>query len=80
MDGGLKEGDRIIEINGVNVKDESHHAIVQRIKSGGDEIKILVEDNEPNAYYKKQGITVRSTMPEVKLLSNTQRGSGKNNK
>lgn len=75
QDGGLREGDRIIEVNGINIEDETHHEVIQRIKAGGDETKMLVVDREADAYYKQQGITVRSTMSEVKFLATTPRGS-----
>ncbi|WP_254461940.1 PDZ domain-containing protein, partial [Yersinia enterocolitica] len=43
---GLKSGDRIVEINGVNIGNENHQQVVGRIKAGGDEVSILVVDTE----------------------------------
>ena len=76
QDGGLVEGDRIIEVNGVNVEQETHHEVIQRIKSGGDETKLLVVDKEADKYYKEQGITVHSSMSEVKHLATRPRSAG----
>ena len=43
---GLKKGDIIIEINGVNVTRENHGQIVARIKASGDSTVFLVADRE----------------------------------
>ena len=43
---GLKKGDIIIEINGVNVTRENHSQIVARIKASGDSTVLLVADRE----------------------------------
>ncbi|CAD7001556.1 Na(+)/H(+) exchange regulatory cofactor NHE-RF1 [Ceratitis capitata] len=39
---GLKEGDRIIEVNGVNINQESHKQVVQRIKAMSNEVRLLI--------------------------------------
>lgn len=41
---GLKQGDRIIEVNGVNIGNETHKQVVQRIKAIADEVQLLVVD------------------------------------
>ncbi|CAG2121941.1 unnamed protein product, partial [Medioppia subpectinata] len=41
---GLREGDRIIEVNSVNISNETHRQVVERIKSIPNEIKLLVID------------------------------------
>lgn len=41
---GLKQGDRIIEVNGVNIGNETHKQVVQRIKTIADEVRLLVVD------------------------------------
>lgn len=41
---GLKQGDRIIEVNGVNIGNETHKQVVQRIKAISDEVRLLVVD------------------------------------
>ncbi|GAB0090320.1 Na(+)/H(+) exchange regulatory cofactor NHE-RF1 [Sergentomyia squamirostris] len=43
---GLRQGDRIIEVNDVNIGTESHKQVVQRIKSNPTEVKLLVVDPE----------------------------------
>lgn len=41
---GLKQGDRIIEVNGVNIGNETHKQVVCRIKAIADEVQLLVVD------------------------------------
>ncbi|ESP04688.1 hypothetical protein LOTGIDRAFT_198460, partial [Lottia gigantea] len=43
---GLKSGDRIVEVNGVNIGNENHQQVVKRVKQGGDQTKLLVVDDE----------------------------------
>ncbi|XP_023299570.2 Na(+)/H(+) exchange regulatory cofactor NHE-RF1 [Lucilia cuprina] len=43
---GLKEGDRIIEVNGVAINSETHKQVVQRIKAIAGEVRLLLVDVE----------------------------------
>ncbi|KAK7601316.1 hypothetical protein V9T40_008757 [Parthenolecanium corni] len=65
---GLKEGDRIIEVNGVNISNENHKQVVQRIKTVPDETKLLVVDTEADNYFKSKNIVIRSDLPNVVYL------------
>lgn len=65
---GLKEGDRIIEVNGVNIANENHKQVVQRIKAMPDETKLLVVDAEADNYFKSKNIVIKSTHPNVVIL------------
>lgn len=68
---GLKEGDRIVEINGTNIGNENHQQVVSRIKAGGDQVQLLVVDPECDKFYKDNKQVVRGDLPEVvKLNSN----------
>ena len=67
--GGLKKGDRIIEVNGDNVEDDSPEQVVQRIKAGGDQIRMLVLDKAADEYYRGQGISVNNRMSCVKFMT-----------
>ncbi|XP_014259732.1 Na(+)/H(+) exchange regulatory cofactor NHE-RF1 [Cimex lectularius] len=59
---GLKEGDRIIEVNGVDIANENHKQVVQRIKSLPEETKLLVVDAEGDNYFKSQNIVVDGSL------------------
>ncbi|KAL7073185.1 hypothetical protein ACQ4LE_007283 [Meloidogyne hapla] len=39
---GLRPGDRIVEVNGVNVEGANHRQVVELIKAGGDRLDLLV--------------------------------------
>lgn len=41
---GLRQGDRILEVNGVGIRNENHKQVVQRIKALANETKLLVVD------------------------------------
>lgn len=45
---GLKQGDRIIEVNGVNIANENHKQVVQRIKTLPDQTRLLVVTPGPH--------------------------------
>ena len=62
---GLKEGDRIIEVNGTNISNENHAQVVTRIKAVPDETKLLVVDRETDDHYKEQSRVIRGDLPEV---------------
>ncbi|CAH1787379.1 unnamed protein product [Owenia fusiformis] len=66
---GLKPGDRIVEVNDVNIGNENHQQVVVRIKAGYngslDETKLLVVDNEADQYYKSKKLVIRGDMPNV---------------
>ncbi|XP_069968863.1 Na(+)/H(+) exchange regulatory cofactor NHE-RF1 [Bactrocera oleae] len=45
---GLREGYRIIEVNGVDISQESHKHVVQRIKAISHEVRLLIVDVHSN--------------------------------
>jgi Na(+)/H(+) exchange regulatory cofactor NHE-RF2 len=62
---GLREGDRIIEVNLVNIANENHRQVVERIKSIPNETKLLVIDELADKWYKENKIIVKSTQSNV---------------
>ncbi|XP_054161544.1 Na(+)/H(+) exchange regulatory cofactor NHE-RF1-like [Oppia nitens] len=62
---GLQEGDRIIEVNLVNIANENHRQVVERIKSIPNETKLLVIDDTSDKWYKEHKIVVKSTQSNV---------------
>jgi hypothetical protein len=67
---GLKERDRIIEVNFVNISNENHQQVVRRIRNGLDlngqlneeEVVLLVVDQETDEHFKSLGEIVRNDM------------------
>lgn len=62
---GLREGDRILEVNGVNIANENHRQVVERIKSIPNETKLLVLDEAADRWYKERKIIVKSGQANV---------------
>ena len=66
---GLREGDRIVEVNGVNVNMENHKQVVQRIKAVPGETRLLVVDKQCDEWHKDQQVVVRQGLPYTIFLS-----------
>merc|ERR1711915_1047098 len=66
---GLLQGDRIVEVNGVNVSQENHKQVVQRIKAIPGETKLLVVDQKCDGYHKENEIVIKGSLSYVKHLS-----------
>lgn len=66
---GLKEGDRIIEVNDVNISHENHKQVVGRIKAVSNETKLLVVDKETEEYYRNKEIVIRGNLGTVSFTS-----------
>ena len=62
---GLKEGDRIVEVNGTNIGNENHQQVVTRIKAVPNEVKLLVADSETEEYFKDRRIVIRGDLDNV---------------
>lgn len=62
---GLREGDRIVEVNGVNISNENHRQVVERIKSDPQEARLLVVDPDTDLWYREQDLVVKSNQVNV---------------
>ena len=62
---GLLVGDRVVEVNGVNVGLENHKQVVARIKAGGDDAKLLVVDKVCDDYHRQHEIILTSNLAHV---------------
>ncbi|XP_069005373.1 Na(+)/H(+) exchange regulatory cofactor NHE-RF2 [Embiotoca jacksoni] len=59
---GLRAGDRVVAVNGVNVEKETHHQVVQRIKAVDDETRLLVVDQETHESLRSLRLTATEEM------------------
>jgi hypothetical protein len=66
---GLREGDRIIEVNGVGVTSKSHAEVVGLVKSRVSEVDLLVVDREADDHYRSHDFTVHSEMPGLVVIT-----------
>jgi C-terminal processing protease CtpA/Prc len=82
---GLRENDRIIEVNYVPIGNENHKQVVGRIKEGvtrngtkyPEEVILLVVDQDTDLYYKRKNYVVKSSDPNVETIETEIRdGSG----
>ena len=74
---GLKDGDRIVEVNGHNIEEESHQEVVEKMKNNPKSIRLLVLDDAAVAYYKERNITVRGDMSDVLTIICPETSDGK---
>ncbi|KAL4225571.1 hypothetical protein ACF0H5_016259 [Mactra antiquata] len=70
---GMKEGDRIVEVEGVNIGNENHAQVVTRIKAAGESVTMLLVDSETDNHFKSEKIVVSSDMSEVLRLETPPR-------
>jgi predicted metalloprotease with PDZ domain len=54
----LREGDRLIEVNDVNVEKSTHSEAVTLIKQRPDEVVLFVVDDATDSYYRERGIPI----------------------
>merc|ERR1740129_2436605 len=66
---GLKDGDKIIEVNGHNLSQENHHQVVERVREVPEQTRLLVVDQECDRYFRENGIMVTSSLPNVQHIS-----------
>ncbi|XP_015183299.1 PREDICTED: Na(+)/H(+) exchange regulatory cofactor NHE-RF1 [Polistes dominula] len=70
---GLKQGDRIIEVNEINIANETHKQVVERIKAFPNETKLLVLDQEADEYFRANNVIVKGTMANVKVIKTPEK-------
>ncbi|CAO2642194.1 Na(+)/H(+) exchange regulatory cofactor NHE-RF2 [Lemmus lemmus] len=58
----LRAGDRLVEVNGVNVEGETHHQVVQRIKAVEGQTRLLVVDKETDEELSRRQLTCTEEM------------------
>lgn len=62
---GLRVGDKVIEVNGMNIENMSHGDVVKRIKMNSHEVTMLVCDHITEAYLKQEGRPVTADMANL---------------
>ena len=59
---GLRDGDRLVEVNGANVENISHKDVVVKIKSIPNETTLLVIEKKGYKHYHAKGVVVTAGM------------------
>ena len=57
---GLRLGDRLVEVNGINVENQSHSEIVKRIRLHPTHIELLVVNHITDEFLQSLGIAATS--------------------
>jgi C-terminal processing protease CtpA/Prc len=73
--GGLRDGDRLIEVNGTNVENESHAQVVALVKDRPGEVTMLVVDSQTDAYYRERHIAITTDLLRDDLPAPAPRAS-----
>ena len=73
---GLKQGDKIIAVNGDSVLQASHQELVSKIKSNPQSVRLLVLDPEAEEYYSSRDIVVTEDMPNVAVMASPDASPG----
>ncbi|NWW37508.1 NHRF2 protein, partial [Panurus biarmicus] len=76
---GLRAGDRVVEVNGLNVEQETHHQVVQRIKAVETETRLLVVDKETDEYLCSLRLTCTEDMVHNGILLGSAKGLASDN-
>lgn len=63
--GGLRVGDKVVEVNGLNMEKMSHSDVVKRIKMNEKEVTMLVIDSHTEAYLKQEGRPITVDMANL---------------
>lgn len=61
----LREGDRIVEVNGASIANENHRQVVDRIKAVPNQTRLLVLDRAADRYYRELGWQVHGEQANV---------------
>lgn len=75
---GLKQGDRIIEVNGSNIGSETHKQVVERIKAITDSTKLLVIDPKADIHDHEQLMVIDKFKANLTVISVTTNGTTNN--
>ncbi|NXA35192.1 NHRF3 protein, partial [Eudromia elegans] len=65
---GVKNNDRLIEINGKNVENDKHEEVVEKVKKSGNHVIFLLSDEETDQYYGTQKMVLSKESASLKLL------------
>ncbi|PWA31298.1 hypothetical protein CCH79_00002666 [Gambusia affinis] len=65
---GVRNEDRLLEVNGENVENCTHDEVVEKIKLGGKSVMLLLVDKETDRFYRNKKNKTGSWLATVKFL------------
>ncbi|NWX28136.1 NHRF3 protein, partial [Notiomystis cincta] len=70
---GVQNNDRLIEINGKNVENDTHEEVVEKVKKSENHVVFLLSNEETDRYYTSQRMALSKESASLKLLPLTPR-------
>ncbi|NXW45728.1 NHRF3 protein, partial [Nyctiprogne leucopyga] len=65
---GVQNNDRLIEINGKNVENDTHEEVVEKVKTSGNHVMFLLSNEETDRYYTSQKMVLSKESANLRLL------------
>ncbi|XP_030077887.1 Na(+)/H(+) exchange regulatory cofactor NHE-RF4 isoform X2 [Microcaecilia unicolor] len=65
---GVPAGARLLEMNGVSVRNYSMPQLMRKLQESGDKVTVLVVDPESEAFYEERKIPITAAMAESRML------------
>ncbi|XP_021178501.2 Na(+)/H(+) exchange regulatory cofactor NHE-RF3 isoform X1 [Fundulus heteroclitus] len=65
---GVRNEDRLLEVNGENIENSTHDEVVEKIKLGGKNVMFLLVDKETDRLYRNKKAKIGAWSPTVKFL------------
>ena len=77
---GLREGDKIVAVNGDSILQSTHQELISKVKSNPQSVRLLVLDPEAEEYYRSRNIVVTEDMPNVAVMASSSQVSAGSSK
>ncbi|KFW00602.1 Na(+)/H(+) exchange regulatory cofactor NHE-RF3, partial [Eurypyga helias] len=65
---GVQNNDRLIEINGKNVENDTHEEMVEKVKKSGNHVMFLLSNEETDRYYMSQKMVLSKESANLRFL------------
>ncbi|XP_065718823.1 Na(+)/H(+) exchange regulatory cofactor NHE-RF3 [Patagioenas fasciata] len=65
---GVQNNDRLIEINGKNVENDTHEEVVEKVKKSENHVMFLLSNEETDRYYTSQKMVLSKESANLRLL------------
>ncbi|XP_068276511.1 Na(+)/H(+) exchange regulatory cofactor NHE-RF3 [Nyctibius grandis] len=65
---GVQNNDRLIEINGNNVENDTHEEVVEKVKKSENHVMFLLSNEETDRYYTSQKMVLSKESASLRLL------------
>ncbi|XP_063161570.1 Na(+)/H(+) exchange regulatory cofactor NHE-RF3 [Candoia aspera] len=70
---GVQPNDRLIEINGENVENNTHEEVVEKVKRSGNQVVFLLSDKETDQHYYRWNMQLTRGKASLKFLPHKPR-------